>query len=139
MLIKQISVFLENRKGRLMEITDILAKNNINIRALSVADTANYGILRMIVNDTHKAEKVLRENNIIVSINSMVSVSLTDEPGGLSKVLHVLTDNDLQIEYTYAFISHDPDKAYVLMRIEEDLKAQDVLVKAGFEGLEEIN
>jgi len=139
MLIKQISVFLENRKGRLVEITDILAKNNINIRALSLADTADYGVLRMIVNDTIKAEKVLRENKIIVSINSMVSVSLPDEPGGLSKVLHVLADNDLQIEYTYAFISHDADRAFVLMRIEEDLKAYDILTKFGFKGLEEIN
>ncbi|MCL2518575.1 MAG: ACT domain-containing protein [Oscillospiraceae bacterium] len=139
MLIKQISVFLENRKGKLVEITDILAKNNINIRALSLADTADYGVLRMIVNDTVKAEKVLRENKIIVSINSMVSVSLPDEPGGLSKVLHVLADNDLQIEYTYAFISHDAEKAFVLMRIEEDLKACDILIKNGFEGLEEIN
>jgi len=139
MLIKQISVFLENRKGKLVEITDILAKNNINIRALSLADTADYGVLRMIVNDTVKAEKVLRENKIIVSINSMVSVSLPDEPGGLSKVLHVLADNDLQIEYTYAFISHDADRAFVLMRIEEDLKAYDILTKFGFKGLEEIN
>ena len=138
MLIKQISVFLENRKGRLSEITDILAKNDINIRALSIADTTNFGILRLIVNNTHKAEKVLKENNFTVSINSMVSVSLPDSPGGLSNVLKTLSDGDLQIEYMYAFISHDPDKAYVLMRIEEDFKAQKLLKDAGYEGLETV-
>jgi len=138
MLIKQISVFLENRKGRLSEITDILAKNDINIRALSIADTTNFGILRLIVNNTHKAEKALKENNFTVSINSMVSVSLPDSPGGLSNVLKTLSDGDLQIEYMYAFISHDPDKAYVLMRIEEDFKAQKLLKDAGYEGLETV-
>ena len=139
MLIKQISVFLENRKGKLVEITDILASNNINIRALCVADTADYGVLRMIVSDTGHAERVLRAENVVVSINSMVSVSLPDEPGGLSKVLHVLADNDLQIEYTYAFVTHETGRAFVLMRIEEDMKARDVLTKAGFVGVEGIN
>lgn len=139
MLIKQISLFIENRKGRLMEVTDILAKNNIDIRALSIADTPNYGILHLIVDDTNKAEHILRENKIIVSINSMISVSMPDRPGGLHEVLNVLNDNDLQIEYMYAFISHDPEKAYVLMRIVEDLKAQNVLTEAGFVGLEKIN
>lgn len=138
MLIKQISVFLENRKGRLYEITDILAKNDINIRALSIADTTNFGILRLIVNNTHKAEKILKENKFTVSVNSMVSVSLSDEPGGLAPVLKILSDNDIQIEYMYAFISHDPDKAYVLMRIEEDFKAQQILTEARYEGLEKV-
>lgn len=138
MLIKQISVFLENRKGRLFEITDILSKNDINIRALSIADTTNFGILRLIVNNTHRAEKVLKENNFTVSINSMVSVSLPDMPGGLADVLKVLSDDDTQIEYMYAFISHDPDKAYVLMRIEEDFKAQKLLKDAGYEGLDKV-
>ena len=138
MLIKQISVFLENRKGRLSEITDILAKNDINIRALSIADSSNFGILRLIVNNTHKAEKALKENGFTVSVNSMVSVSLPDSPGGLSDVLKVLSSGDLQIDYMYAFISHDPDKAYVLLRIEEDFKAQKLLQDAGYEGLETV-
>ena len=138
MLIKQISVFLENRKGRLSEITEILAKNDINIRALSIADTSNFGILRLIVNNTHKAEKVLKESGFTVSVNSMVSISLSDEPGGLANVLKVLSNDDIQIEYMYAFISHDPDKAYVLMRIEEDFKAQKLLKDAGYEGLETV-
>ena len=138
MLIKQISVFLENRKGRLSEITEILAKNDINIRALSIADTSNFGILRLIVNNTHKAEKVLKESGFTVSVNSMVSISLSDEPGGLANVLKVLSNDDIQIEYMYAFISHDPDKAYVLMRIEEDFKAQKLLKAAGYEGLETV-
>ena len=138
MLIKQISVFLENRKGRLSEITDILAKNDINIRALSIADSSNFGILRLIVNNTHKAEKALKENGFTVSVNSMVSVSLPDSPGGLSEVLKVLSNGDLQIDYMYAFISHDPDKAYVLLRIEEDFKAQKLLQDAGYEGLETV-
>jgi ACT domain-containing protein len=138
MLIKQISVFLENRKGRLSEITEILAKNDINIRALSIADTSNFGILRLIVNNTHKAEKALKENGFTVSVNSMVSISLSDEPGGLANVLKVLSNDDIQIDYMYAFISHDPDKAYVLMRIEEDFKAQKLLKDAGYEGLETV-
>lgn len=138
MLIKQISIFLENRKGRLFEITDILAKNDINIRALSLADTTNFGILRLIVNNTHKAEKALKENNFIVSINSMVSVSLPDTSGGLNDVLKILSENDIAIEYMYAFISHEPDKAIVLMRIEEDFKAQKLLNDSGYTGLDKV-
>ncbi len=137
MIIKQISIFVENRPGRLAEITDIIAQNNINIRALSIADTTHFGILRIITEHTNQVEEVLKQNGLTVSITSVISVCINDKPGGLSSVLHVLADNDIQIEYMYAFVSNSKvDDAYVVMRIEDDLRAQEILKAHGFYGLE---
>ena len=136
MIIKQISIFVENKSGRLAEITDIIAKNNINIRALSIADTTNFGILRIIVDDPNKVEQILKENEITVSITSVISICVEDKPGGLAKILKTLASDNIDIEYMYAFVSHqNADKAYVIMRIEEDFKAMEILKKAGYEGL----
>jgi len=136
MIIKQISIFVENRAGRLAEITDIIAKNNINIRALSIADTTNFGILRIIVDDANKVEKILKENEMTVSITSVISICVEDKPGGLAKILKILAAENIGIEYMYAFVSQQSaDRAYVIMRIEEDFKAMEILKKAGYEGL----
>ena len=137
MIIKQLSVFIENRPGRLAEITDIIARNNINMRALSLADTSNFGILRIIVNDAHKVEKILKENEITVSITSVISICVEDRPGGLAEILKKLAEQNIDIEYMYAFVSKQADgKAYVIMRIEEDFKAMEILKNAGYEGLD---
>ncbi|NLK40255.1 MAG: ACT domain-containing protein [Clostridiales bacterium] len=135
MIIKQISIFIENRPGRLAEITDIIAKNNINIRALSIADTTNFGILRIIVDNPELVEEKLRENNITASITSVLSVAIKDRPGGLAEVLKILSDNGIAIEYMYAFLAKKEDEAYVIMRIEKDDEAKRLLEANGYYGL----
>lgn len=137
MIIKQISIFVENKPGRLAEVTEIIAKNNINMRALSLADTANFGILRIIVDDPNKVEKILKENEMTVSITSVISICVEDKPGGLAEILKILAAENIGIEYMYAFVSKQAaDGAYVIMRIEEDFKAVEILKKAGYAGLD---
>ena len=137
MIIKQLSIFIENKRGRLAEITDIIAKNDINIRALSIADTTNFGILRIIVDDANKVEKILKDNNMTVSITSVISICVDDRPGGLAEILKKLAEQNIDIEYMYAFVSKQIDgKAYVIMRIEEDFKAMEILKNAGYEGVD---
>jgi len=137
MIIKQISIFIENKPGRLAEITDIIAQNNINIRALSVADTTNFGILRIIVDDPDKVEKVLKENEMTVSITSVISVLVDDKAGGLAAMLKHLAESDISIEYMYGFVVNQ-GKACIIMRIgnDEDFKSMQILKNAGYEGLE---
>ena len=133
MLIKQLSIFVENRTGRLAEIAGILADNNINLRSLSIADTSKFGVLRVIVDDPYGVEKLLSKIGLAVSVTSVVSVKMNDQPGSLSAVLKVLADNNISVEYMYAFKGGSGD-AYVVMRVDNDLAAQDVLTKAGFVG-----
>jgi ACT domain-containing protein len=140
MIIKQISIFVENRRGRLAEITGIIADSGINIRALSVADTTHFGILRIIVDNPFEAERILRENNLTASLTSVVAVNVPDSPGGLHSVLKILADSDLSVEYMYhASINTDDKTACMVMRIEEDLKAQQVLAANGYTGPSYIN
>ena len=136
MLIKQLSIFIENRTGRLAEIASILADNNINLRSLSIADTSKFGVLRVIVNDPYSVEKVLSDLGLAVSVTSVVSVKMNDQPGSLAAVLKVLADNNISVEYMYAFKGNSGD-AYVVMRVDNDLAAQNVLTKAGFKGYTE--
>ena len=133
MLIKQLSIFIENRTGRLAEIAGILADNNINLRSLSIADTSKFGVLRVIVDDPYSVEKVLSDLGLAVSVTSVVSVKMNDQPGSLAAVLKVLADNNISVEYMYAFKGNSGD-AYVVMRVDNDLAAQNVLTKAGFKG-----
>jgi hypothetical protein len=135
MIIKQISIFIENKPGRLAEITGIIAQNNINIRALSVADTTNFGILRIIVDDPDKVEKFLKENEMTVSITSVISVLVDDKAGGLANMLKILAENNIAVEYMYGFVV-SREKACIIMRIEQDFKAMEMLKNAGYEGLE---
>ncbi|WHH59503.1 ACT domain-containing protein [Petroclostridium sp. X23] len=123
MLVKQISVFLENKSGRLAEVTDILGGNNIDISALSIADTTDFGILRLIVNQPEKAEKVLKENGFTVSCTSVIAIAVVDQPGGLAAALKVLESASIGIEYMYAFVGKTTNEAMVILRVEEPERA----------------
>ena len=136
MIIKQLSIFIENKPGKLAEITEIIAQNNINMRALSLADASNFGILRIIADDIDKVESILKENGITAKTTDVISVCVEDRPGGLTEILKLLADENIGIEYMYAFVSkQSSDKAYVVMRIEEELKAVEILKKVGYNGL----
>lgn len=128
MLVKQISVFLENKSGRLAELTRILGDNRIDIRALSIADTTDFGILRLIVNDPEKAEEVLVANGYTVSSTSVIAIAVPDEPGGLAKALEVIASENIGIEYMYAFVGTCMDGAMVILRVENPDLAIEVLI-----------
>ena len=132
MKVEQVSIFLENKSGRLAEITDILARNGVNIRALSLADTADFGILRLIVNDIEKTTTLLRENGFTVNTNEVVAVVLPDRPGGLAAILSALQGNSVNVEYMYAFVQKCDGNAVLLFRFDEIEKAIDALQRAGF-------
>ncbi len=132
MLAKQISVFVENSKGRLAQITQILADNQINIRALSIADTTSFGILRVIVEDAENTEKILKNAGLTVSVTDVLSLQIEDRPGGLASALKILADHDIDVDYAYAFISKATDKANVVIRVERDAEAEKLLKEAGF-------
>jgi hypothetical protein len=118
MKLKQISVFLENRKGRLAEALAALSQAKINIRTLSIADTSEFGILRLIVPDPDKAKKVLEKAGFTVKENSVIAVEVDDRPGGLAAILKVLSDADINVEYLYAFVAKNGKKAVVILRTE---------------------
>lgn len=131
MEVKQISLFLENKKGRLWEAMDVLAKAKINIRALSIADTSDFGILRLIVPDPEKAKKVLTKSNFTVRENDVIAVGVSDKPGGLAAILKILTDADINVEYMYAFVEKSGEKAVVVLRTDSISKGKKALKKAG--------
>ena len=131
MEVKQISLFLENKKGRLWEAMDVLAKAKINIRALSIADTSDFGILRLIVPDPEKAKKVLAKSNFAVRENDVIAVEVSDRPGGLAGVLKILTDADINVEYMYAFVEKSGKKAVVVLRTDSISNGKKALKKAG--------
>ena len=132
MAIKQLTVFVPNRKGTIVTVTDILAKNNINIRALSIAETQEFGILRLIVNDEAKAEKVLSEEGYLIKVVDVVGVKIGDEPGKLTAALGVLDKEDINVEYLYAFMARTEKHAYVVLRVENNENAEKSLSNAGF-------
>lgn len=117
MLVKQISVFIENKPGRLAEVASCLASEGIDTRALSLADTTDFGVLRLIVNKPEKALETLKNCNFTVSITDVIAVMIPDIPGGLAKVLEVFKRKVIDIEYMYAFLGNDPGKATVIFRI----------------------
>ncbi len=131
MLIKQISVFMENRPGRLAEITKVLSDNNIDMRAINIADTTDFGILRMIVDEPAKAEKVLRDNNMTASLTDVIAVSIDDTVGAFSKVIEILKNADISIEYIYSFIGEKSAKAVIVVRTNDCEKSVDLLMKNG--------
>ena len=137
MAIQQLTVFVENRRGCLAQITDLLAKNNIDMRALSIADTQDFGILRLIVSDSEKAKTVLQEANILVQITDVIGVRLSDRPGELSAALGALDRAGINVEYLYAFLTRTEQNAYVVLRVEDNEIAASVLGKAGFRMVEE--
>ncbi len=132
MAIKQLTVFVQNRKGTIVSVTEILAKNNINIRALSIAETEDFGILRLIVNDENVAEKVLEEQGYLIKVVDVVGVKIGDEPGRLTSALDVLDKADINVEYLYAFMARTEKHAYVVLRVENNEDAESALMDAGF-------
>lgn len=131
MLIKQISVFMENRPGRLAEITNVLSENNIDMRAINIADTTDFGILRMIVNDPKRAEKVLRENNMTASTTDVIAVSIDDTVGAFSKVIMLLKKEDISIEYIYSFIGEKSAKAVIVVKTNNNERSVALLQQGG--------
>lgn len=127
MLIKQLSIFVENKPGRLVAVIDELANNDIDISAMSVADTAEYGIVRMIVSNPELAVTVLSEIGIFVKITDVIAVTIDDVPGGLAKTLHNVTDEGIEIEYMYAFIGKISGKAMVVLKVSHPEKAIEIL------------
>lgn len=131
MKVEQIAIFLENKSGRLAEITQVIAANGINIRALSLADTADFGILRLLVNDIQKAETVLKDNNFTVGRTQVCVVETPDKPGGLARVLQVIKEAELNVEYMYAFAQRSGETGLIIFRFDDLDVAINVLVKAG--------
>ena len=132
MAIKQLTVFVENKQGTLVEITDTLAKNDINIRALSIADTQDFGILRLIVNDNDKATAALEKLGCRIKTTEVVGVKIGDAPGKLSYALDVLDKADINLEYLYAFLTRTEKHAYVVLRVADNAAAEQALEQAGF-------
>lgn len=132
MRVEQIAVFLENKSGRLAEITHILAENEINIRALSVADTADFGILRLIVDKVDLAKEVLRAGGFTVGKTNVVAVEVPDRAGGLASVLKVINEVGLNVEYMYAFVNKSGANAVLIFRFDEMDKAIAILQEKGF-------
>ncbi len=132
MLVEQIAVFLENKSGRLAEITAVLADNDINIRALSVADTADFGILRLIVDKVELAKKVLKENGFTVGKTTVIAVEVPDRTGGLATVLAAIRDAGINVEYMYAFVNKTGENAVLIFRFEKMEEAIETLRREGF-------
>ena len=132
MRVEQIAVFLENKSGRLAEITKILAENDVNIRALSVADTADFGILRLIVDKVDKAKESLRAGGFTVGKTNVVAVEVPDRSGGLASVLKEVNEVGLNVEYMYAFVNKSGENAVLIFRFDEMDQAIEVLRDKGF-------
>ena len=127
MAIKQLSVFVEHKEGKLREITDILAKAGIDIRALSIADTSEFGILRLIVRDPHKAKALLEKNGFVATITDVVGVEINDRPGGLAEIVRLFAERDINMEYMYAFLTRTENKAYLVVRVDDASEVENLL------------
>lgn len=131
MIIKQISVFLENRPGTLAEVLGVLNEHDVNLRAMAVADTSDFGILRLVVNEPDKVERVLRGANFAVKITPVLAMKIADHPGGLLDEITKLTAANINIEYVYAFAIATRDGARVVLKVDDLEKAEKVLREAG--------
>lgn len=138
MAIRQLTVFAENKVGYLSEITELLAANAIDMKALSIADTKDFGILRLIVNKPDAALKVLKEHGLLGTVTEVVGVEIKNQTGELSKALSVLAENGVNVEYLYAFLAGTVDSAYVVIKATDNAAAEKILEKAGFKELKGI-
>lgn len=129
MTIQQINVFLENRTGQLAEVTQLLADNGVDIRAISIAETADYGVARMIVDDASKASKILLQHGDMISITQVWAVEVPDAPGGLSGLLSALAEKDIAVEYMYSLVTHPDGVAYMVLRISNEAAFTAVLAQ----------
>lgn len=132
MALKQLTIFVENKQGTVVSVTSTLAAHNINLRALSIAETEGFGILRLIVDDEKKAEAVLAEEGYLIKITDVVGVKIGDAPGKLSGALSVLNEAGVNIEYLYAFMSRTERHAYVVLRVPDNRAAEALLEGAGY-------
>ena len=132
MQIQQLSVFIENKPGRMAEVTEVLAEANIDIRAISVADTRDFGILRVIVDKPKEAVEALKAHGMTVTLTKVIAVGIDDKPGAFSKAVRLLSNEGFDVEYMYAFISRDKGKAFVIIRLDNGQKAA-ALHANGFE------
>ena len=130
MSVKQISVFIENKKGKLAETTRFIAEHNINLKALSIADTQDYGILRIICDDTAAAQKALSDGGYITLVTDVLATAISDKPGSLATILEVLSEANVSVEYTYAFLSNKTG-AYMIFRVDNNDKATAALTAQG--------
>jgi hypothetical protein len=119
MKIKQLSIFLENKKGRMRKALDVLAHNGINIRAMSIADVSDFGILRIIVPVPDKAKNLLEKNNFLVKVGDVIAVEMSDKPGGLNSILEILDESNINLDYLYAFVDEKEERAVVLLHPED--------------------
>jgi hypothetical protein len=131
MQVEQISVFLENKAGRLSEVTGILAEAKVNIRALALADTSDFGVLRLIVDNNERATSILKENGFTVGKTEVVAAEVKDEPGGLHHILETLRSADINVEYMYAYVRHAGKDAVMIFRCDNVSAANDVLKNSG--------
>ena len=131
MYVKQISVFVENKPGRILEIIETLGKNNIDICGLSVADTSEFGVARMIVSDSNLAKTVLRENGVIVKITDITAIAVDNKPGALTDALRILKENNIVVEYMYAIAKSINEKSVIVIRADVPEKAEDALKANG--------
>src|SRR5512143_2277257 len=131
MKVEQISIFLENKSGRIADVASVLAQAGINVRALSLADTTDFGILRLIVNDTEKAKQVLKENGFTVGKTEVNAVEVADRPGGLAEILNIMKKSGINVEYMYAFVQKSGGNAIIIFRFDELEKAIETLQKGG--------
>lgn len=132
MSVKQISIFVENRPGAMHEMTNVLAENKIDMRALSLAETEGFGIVRIIVDDAYEATTVLKEAGYINKLTPVVVVAIPDEAGGLNKVLQIFTDNDINVDYMYAILGGKSiNEAFMIFKVDDPKKAESVLRAKG--------
>ncbi len=127
MFSKQISVFVENKKGRLARILETLKDNGINIRALCLADTQNYGILRFIADDTEKAQSVLKSEKMMFNVSDVLTIKMEDESGSFCQIISLLASHDIDVEYAYAFVSKNENEAMAVIRTSDDKAAEELL------------
>ena len=131
MTVKQISVFVENKPGKLAELTSVLHQNNIDMRALSIAEAEDFGVVRIIVNDSYNTACVLKDAGYVMSITPVLAAAIDDKPGALDAILEILGEADINLEYIYAFLGRVRGEAYMVMRVSDPDKAADVLAQKG--------
>jgi hypothetical protein len=132
-MLKQVSLFLENKPGRLANVCRVMAQENINIRALSIADTTDFGVLRLIVDNPELAEERLKARGFLVSITDVVGIKVPDRPGGLAEALEELEKENISVEYMYAFLGKCGDQAMVILRLNDNAVAVEVIKKSNLE------
>jgi hypothetical protein len=131
MLIKQISIFIPNKKGSLSQLTDILVAHNIDIRAIAVFDTAEFGILRIVVDDPDRAVEILSGEGVVAKVSKVIAVEPEDKPGSLNEIFTALKDANINIDYIYSFIMRKKEMPYIVLKVDEQEKAVEVLTAKG--------